>query len=425
MTRYLNPKAIRVIMNNHKIVYYALSRLPEKQLKQYVEHFGMDSSSTQREDILDSITKKMTSLSIEGVLVDKINSFSDSEHSNIKAKRLVEQIQLYLTIAYIIVKNLIKINARYLIAFQSLDRDVKIAELMDKSGISSFYIDYGGNEKNKYLALIKYYLDKEKQLDYPIEKEMPFDKDNYYAHLKAIKKLRHFTKQWRNIFEGNLTQLSSINQTGYLSTFVRNKTAHMDILNRIPDFIGQFRKNSSEEMQSYFELYHYIMQSMCLEEKELHLDNYLDTIRNKGIPNKNLIRISYTPLGYNLPRYKNLTNEALFDENSKSGQTRILNNCKKETLNQIINAICNKKTDSEIEELKKRFTELFNSDKDVKDAVREAYLRCFIKEAREKGKKQLGIDDSIIKTMKTMNYTTEEINRVLAVYYSSQERDEK
>ncbi|MDR1140180.1 MAG: hypothetical protein LBL62_00710, partial [Planctomycetaceae bacterium] len=40
----------------------------------------------------------------------------------------------------------------------------------------------------------------------------------------------------------------------------------------------------------------------------------------QGMVNWDWLKIAYVSLAYNLPRYKNLTIEALFDEDSESGK---------------------------------------------------------------------------------------------------------
>ena len=71
-------------------------------------------------------------------------------------------------------------------------------------------------------------------------------------------------------------------------------------------------------MTSYFRLYHYLMQRIFCDAAELNIpEEWKKKILETGLPSKNLIHACFVSLGYNLARYKNLTTEALFDEDSE------------------------------------------------------------------------------------------------------------
>ena len=76
-------------------------------------------------------------------------------------------------------------------------------------------------------------------------------------------------------------------------------------------------------MGSYFELYQFILQSMFLNEysefkEQEELKEYCTIINKNKNYRKNLLKIMYLPLAYNLARYNNITNEKIFNSKDRS-----------------------------------------------------------------------------------------------------------
>ena len=69
-------------------------------------------------------------------------------------------------------------------------------------------------------------------------------------------------------------------------------------------------------MRSYFELFHYVQQRYLAEKFDL------SKFVRKTVASKDLIKLLYLPFAYSLPRFKNLTVDALFDPDGEDGKER-------------------------------------------------------------------------------------------------------
>ncbi|MDO4857971.1 MAG: type VI-D CRISPR-associated RNA-guided ribonuclease Cas13d [Thermoguttaceae bacterium] len=333
LARYAKPKSVRELMKHEEIIRYVLTRLPEKQIDTYFSNISEgDESEISRK--IDTLTKALTGFSFNSLFInrDKIveNTKLDTSNKNVKIERLKALTGLYLTVAFVAVKNLVKANARYFIAFSAFERDYGFMKSHDPD-VAQSCLAYeeimDGKSKTKYneiYALTEYYLKKEEENDYHPEPGQPFDKEACRKHLDSIR--RHFTKKWRDIFRKEIDEAVKIHFTGYLGVWARNQSAHLNVLTQaLPQFIGQFARNSktgkTARMTSYFQLYHYLLQRLLCEDLNFDVpEEWKNKIQETGLPCNDLIHICFVPLGYNLPRYKNLTIECLFDEDSVSAK---------------------------------------------------------------------------------------------------------
>lgn len=337
LVRYTKPETVRAIMTNSKIVRYALSRLPESQINMYYDRtFGADED-VALDNKLDVLTRILTGLSFETLIRNHDDIIIVAANRPQTIERLKAQIGLYLNAAYLVVKNLVKTNARYYIAFSAFERDLAMLMKKDPDAVSincipiSFVNKKGETVKdeNPYYAVTEYYLDQDDTIKYVPENGV-FDREACHRYFDEHK--AHFTRKWRDIFrDTEIKDAKKVNKTGYLGIFVRNTADHLNALTSLKAYINGFRAGSNAPMKSYFELYHYIVQRLaldwnnnpaCLPGQELDLEKYREFIETNGLPNTDLIHASYCTLGYNLPRYKNLTIAALFDVESVDGQER-------------------------------------------------------------------------------------------------------
>ncbi|MBQ2621310.1 MAG: type VI-D CRISPR-associated RNA-guided ribonuclease Cas13d [Thermoguttaceae bacterium] len=345
LVRYTKPETVRAIMTNPKIVRYALSRLPESQIELYYKRASNvkdDALDAQEDRVsldekLNALTKVLTGLSFKDVLEKRADILKEVENRPKAIERLKAQIGLYLTAAYLVVKNLVKTNARYYIAFAAFDRDYEMLKQKDlekvkKNVITFEYFDDKGEvqeDANEIFAPTEYYLDRDDEIKYVPENGV-FDKEACHRYFDEHK--AHFTRKWRDIFRNKeIPGAKEVNEIGYLGVFVRNTAAHLNAMTELKTYINDFRCGSDAPMKSYFELYHYIVQRLaldwnkrplCKQGQELDLEQYREFIETNGLPSNELIHICYCSLGYNLPRYKNLTIAALFDSESVDGQAR-------------------------------------------------------------------------------------------------------
>lgn len=431
LVRYSKPKTVRALMNNAKIVRYTLSRLPVEQIVLYYKRAKYGSNDIPDEqlkkiplkEMLDELTGILTGMKFQKVLDKKDSIVNKKDAENVE--RLKAQIGLYLTVAYVAIKQLVKINARYYIAYQILERDTelmnsKVKALGDPTAVSKHYSKYG-NSNNKILpGLIKYFLAEEEKRDYKPVNGI-FDKEACRAHLRKIDKDRYITKKWRDIFNRNINQSNDICKTGFLPVAVRNLTEHLKVLMLIQDYVGSFRKNG--HMQSYFELYHFLMQSMLFQINGLDLKPYQER-NDRGMPSSYLINTAYFPLGYNLARYKNLTVEALFDEDGYKGQNFIANKCYKQAFNRIATAKRNGKLSETIEALKNEFIEQYESEEEANNAVRLGEVWSYEDEARQSGLKGEPFPEMVLRMMKFKKFTKEEVAKVQHAYDAAKRKSE-
>lgn len=189
-----------------------------------------------------------------------------------------------------------------------------------ESSIIPYKLPDGSDKKEKRLVLINYFLKKDEAIKYEPEEGQPFDREACHKYFDTVH--RHFSKRWREIFNAAIAEALKIQSTGYLATAVRNNTEHLTVLTLgLPNYVSQFRQGNPG-MTSYFELYHFLLQNLLCGEKMLNIPEEYKEYLKRGVPCSDLIKIAYVSLGYNLPRYKNLTIEALFDKDSVSGQAK-------------------------------------------------------------------------------------------------------
>ena len=203
---------------------------------------------------------------------------------NVAKERAKAVIGLYLTVMYLLVKNLVNVNARYVIAIHCLERDFGlykeiIPELASK------------NLKNDYRILSQTLCELCDNRD-----ESP----NLF--LKKNKRLRKCVEVDINNADSSMTRK------------YRNCIAHLTVVRELKEYIGDIRT-----VDSYFSIYHYVMQR-CItkreddkkQEEKIKFED--DLLKNHGYT-KDFVKALNSPFGYNIPRFKNLSIEQLFDRN--------------------------------------------------------------------------------------------------------------
>jgi hypothetical protein len=350
LVRYTKPKTARALMQNRKIVHYVLSRIADikdvhihgSQIdKYYLNLPNANEKENDKNRKIDALADYLVNFSFDTLLKNKKGIITNTKclpaEKNIEIEHLKALTGLYLTVAYIALKNIVKTNARYYIAFAAFDRDhslfAKKLELDEKTDKTFFqtisYKDKKRKEQTKnvpvYFAVTEYFLDQDDKIKYIPDPNLS-DAENkkiLFKFLDSRKNKRHFTKKKNNILRNNINEAQKIQETGGLLVEVRNHAEHLNVLMNLEKYVGDFRKNSDKPMQSYFELYHYVLQRMMIEPEYLkawNIDQFVDDIKKYHTPSHDWIKYAYVSLGYNLPRYKNLTCEALFDADSEPGK---------------------------------------------------------------------------------------------------------
>ena len=279
LIKYANAQKIREVAKNEKVVMFVLGGILDTQIERYYK------SCVEFPDMNSSLEAKRSELArmIKNISFDDFKNVKQQAkgRENVAKERAKAVIGLYLTVMYLLVKNLVNVNARYVIAIHCLERDFGlykeiIPELASK------------NLKNDYRILSQTLC------------ELCDKSPNLF--LKKNERLRKCVEVDINNADSSMTRK------------YRNCIAHLTVVRELKEYIGDIRT-----VDSYFSIYHYVMQR-CItkreddtkqEEKIKYED---DLLKNHGYT-KDFVKALNSPFGYNIPRFKNLSIEQLFDRN--------------------------------------------------------------------------------------------------------------
>ena len=279
LIKYANAQKIREVAENEKVVMFVLGGIPDTQIERYYK------SCVEFPDMNSPLEAKRSELArmIKNIRFDDFKNVKQQAkgRENVAKERAKAVIGLYLTVMYLLVKNLVNVNARYVIAIHCLERDFGlykeiIPELASK------------NLKNDYRILSQTLC------------ELCDKSPNLF--LKKNERLRKCVEVDINNADSSMTRK------------YRNCIAHLTVVRELKEYIGDI-----STVDSYFSIYHYVMQR-CItkreddikqEEKIKYED---DLLKNHGYT-KDFVKALNSPFGYNIPRFKNLSIEQLFDRN--------------------------------------------------------------------------------------------------------------
>lgn len=279
LIKYANAQKIREVAKNEKVVMFVLGGIPDTQIERYYK------SCVEFPDMNSSLEVKRSELArmIKNISFDDFKNVKQQAkgRENVAKERAKAVIGLYLTVMYLLVKNLVNVNARYVIAIHCLERDFGlykeiIPELASK------------NLKNDYRILSQTLC------------ELCDKSPNLF--LKKNERLRKCVEVDINNADSSMTRK------------YRNCIAHLTVVRELKEYIGDIRT-----VDSYFSIYHYVMQR-CItkreddkkQEEKIKFED--DLLKNHGYT-KDFVKALNSPFGYNIPRFKNLSIEQLFDRN--------------------------------------------------------------------------------------------------------------
>lgn len=315
LVKYSNPTDVRNLASNRNVVKFVLNAIPDTQIDRYykscIQHY---SNEVDKETQIQELTDIITGIDYLDFL-DVRQSYRNEDKSKKQAV-----VTLYLTILYILTKNLVNVNSRYVIALHCLERDSKLygyTKLSKKNNKKLEKI-----KPPKYHELTKYFID-----------------NRYFDRKKKNKKYGEYTsKKISTYIETNMKNFIGCEQfrtperyrDTQIDMFVkyRNSIAHLNAVRKASKYINDIRG-----FDTYFELYHYIMQrdlKDILEKiaegaaKETEegqkqdelLKTYFDNLDKYGTYVKDFVKALNIPFAYNYPRYKNLSIDELFDKNN-------------------------------------------------------------------------------------------------------------
>lgn len=281
LVRYADPYKIRKCIENEAIVRFVLKNMDDNIIERYFKSCCTVTASNREEKVNALVDLLCNKMSID--FATNVNQKASEKDKNKQAKRAI--VSLYLNILYQVAKNMVYINSRYVMAFHSLERDLCL---------------HGLDSKN-YIALTE----------------------------KAIE------EKWLNKHARNYLSVNLNNCDSWAIRIFRDKTAHLNAIRKIDENIQGVTR-----IESYFELYHYIMQHEIVstynhkatnpnaaEEFVAIKDNtkkYISLVEGNSWYVKDFVKAICVPFGYNLSRYKNLSIDILFDRNETREHKKVM-----------------------------------------------------------------------------------------------------
>lgn len=301
LIRYSDPAQLHQLASNKKLVRFVLSGIPDTQINRYYETCGQTRPAGRAAKV-----EFLTGM-IAAIRFDQFRDVNQKERgANTQKERYKAMLGLYQTVLYLAVKNLVNINARYVMAFHCVERDMFLydGELTDPKGSNvPAFLAVNGRDgvQPQYLLLTQLFIQRG------------------YLKRSACEQIQH-----------NMANISDRLLREY-----RNAVAHLNVIAHLADYSADMR-----EITSYYGLYHYLMQRHLFkrhawqvrrperptedeekrieqEQKQLAWERALfDKTLQYHSYNKDLVKALNAPFGYNLARYKNLSIEQLFSKDA-------------------------------------------------------------------------------------------------------------
>ena len=228
----------------------------------------------RKQTYVNNLAEKITGIESQFIECQKA-------YQNVTAIKTREQekcqaiIGLYLTVLYLIVKNLVDINSRYVIGFYYVEHD---ANLYDVNLMS--------DRKKDFRKVAKFLLDNP-------------GVQGSHGYLRK--------KTWRDKMKTNYEN-SGGDANSKICTDFRNTIDHLNAVRNANKYIDK-----DNRFTSYYALYQYIVQKSVIEKNpNVSYANDLEKYRSYS---KDFAKALCVPFAYNTPRFKNLSIEDLFDRN--------------------------------------------------------------------------------------------------------------
>lgn len=376
--RYTCVDEIKKCVKNRNLVEFAFKDIPDTQIDRYYiscylvsDYNNQDAITKEQRKELQEIALKESRETKMRTLVDMMVNFNYSSNNiksnitNQEAESKKQIFSLYLNILYQIAKNLVYVNSRYVMAFHSLERDTQMKFPDKKIGddycvLSKECVENGNRGKPTKITEDK-------------EKEVRNKAKNGYAEYcencenKGVTPLskvdfiddcwnKYYTKKFsekervHNYLEQNLK-----NADNQLIRQFRNNVAHLNTIRNMDGI------ENVTGITSYFQIYHYLMQKALYKEFKKCRENavrkwtpyiteitkpkyvyynkkerqdvevelnpkvfgYMENIKNHSNDYcKDFVKALCAPFAYNLPRFKNLSIEELFDMHELSEEPK-------------------------------------------------------------------------------------------------------
>lgn len=314
IARYSNIHTVRALARNPVLTGFVLKDIPDAQILRYTEacegvQVSPDSlSARDYADMRARLNAIITGMDFSKLTDVRQNDQKANRREQEDKRRKQAAVRLYLTVLYLIVKNLVYINARYFLAFHCVERD---RLLLEKEKWSSIPREKKFEPEYSYAAFARDFLNR-----YVFGREYP---EAMSARVRAEKeRVAAYLRQ-------NLD-----NSDDWAVNAFRNLVDHLDAVRCADRYAPEVK-----ELNSWFELYHYVIQRSLIDRYEFEsttesrifkgqmicagirptTEAYFRRVRRFGTYCKDFVKALNIPFAYNLPRYKNLCIDALFDRN--------------------------------------------------------------------------------------------------------------
>lgn len=292
VVRFINPKNAREIMQNRALIAFVLKDIPQSQLVRYCGTAGIACNADEPN------TETMVHALADMLLQVRFDTFSNVQQKvkadsaeAVQKEKYKAIIGLYLTVLYLLVKTLVKINMNYAIAFGILERDCQIMNRKcgknPKCDRDAFYIREQQNKQYVY---------------------------NARAITELFMENGWLNKRVQKSVENNAALYSDEAFYKY-----RNLVAHLNVIASFPKYAKDITK-----VKSMFDVYHYILFLSLCEDKNSHLPEtvtkdlckngktMLENAREHQTVCKDFLYGLNAPFAYNAARYINLSNREKF-----------------------------------------------------------------------------------------------------------------
>ena len=320
------PKEVRSFTTDNKfstknpnVLNFVLDELPPKQIDRYYLNItgACNSNNTLKKN---ELSKALESFSLDDCLnvVEKMN-IDDIRNQTVGSnkQKLQSIVTLYLTVAYLITKSIVKVNSYFNIAFSSLERDLSIIMPKNLKGNDSDELLLTDYYLKKDLKLYSAYKTKAKEIKskYTNKKDLALklelrklERDSPRLHYSSCRYLNDIvSKNYNKVIENKLEPVIHI---------FRNKVVHLNVVTNMHKYI------SEANIISFYGLYCYSLQRLLIEEfeqvenKSGEATKFMNETKEKLLAtktfDKDFMWLLNVPFAYNLARYKNLSNEYIF-----------------------------------------------------------------------------------------------------------------
>lgn len=268
IVRYGSIKHLQQVMRVENLVRFSLSCLKQEEVLEW-HRLCCDDPVDDSGKAIEKLVQMLINLRMDQTYVSKDRRVTRTAQY---------KIQLYLKLLGNIMSELMQINSRYFIAFHCLERD---AVLFNNADISY---------------------------------------DDLRDHMTDFAK-QHVQRYSSNEYAKKYLMSNFSNADDGVVRYYRNCVMHHNALTDISFYVSEIG-----EIHSWFELYHYIVQNYLAAQIEEGTRRgktynnktyqYIRWLNRHHTYCKDFLKALNIAFAYNLPRYKNLSIEGLFDRNN-------------------------------------------------------------------------------------------------------------